>query len=155
MARGNYSWMTDKADREGWYECLDDLSAILKGGGSLDDTNVREAIAAVLDLLYYKLDGEGMLQRRGRPPSHNINYNAVMVYALVNLHGQKIAPAVSAMVRPDRGTDESRSKLQQRIVRAYHKLKASGAIHQYQPQPSEEEVAAAFSRINPPKKGNK
>jgi hypothetical protein len=70
-----------------------------------------------------------------------------IVRVLHDQRGIKLAAAVSAMVREDVGTEDSRRKLRQNIERAYRASKSSAR----QALARATDVAEALARINPPK----
>lgn len=84
-------------------------------------------------------------RKPGRRTSASTDLCASVVRELHQRHGVKLAAAVSAMVREDVGTEESRRRMRQNIERAYRKLKASNRLYQV----SERAVLDALERVNP------
>ena len=131
------------------FEDLHRLIAGLESGKPISAAARRE-IASALDYLFIVMLVEEEQHTRGRRRGHAVPFAAAVVKELHDKHGFKIAAAVSAMVRADVGTEDSRRKARQRIEREYGKIKnrPSGQI-------ADRVIQEALLRINPRKTGNK
>lgn len=121
---------------------LDQIEAALRRGDSLDD--LRDELIQLVDWVAFDLVMEKSAHR-GRPTNYVLKSCAAIVRELHTRHGIKLDAAVSAMVRRDVGTENSRRKLRQNIERAYRNLKAGGDNILV----SEKQVLDALARINP------
>lgn len=118
---------------------LEEIEAELRSGGEID-ARTRSELLDMLDWLAF----QHREARLGRHTGIVVPFCARVVYELHKRHGVKVAAAVSAMVRNDVGTEESRRKLAQNIERAYSKIARSGDRISV----SERVVSEALARIN-------
>lgn len=124
---------------------LDGLNALLNALHRGDAVN-RAEITGLLEFLWISLLIEEDRHKLGRPKNSITELSASVVNELHEQHGVKVAAAASAMVREDRGTDDSRRKLAQSIERTYRKMKAAGNGFGLV---SEDLVRGALARLNP------
>lgn len=122
-------------------ERLDAMVAALKADDPLDAGTRRELIE-LLDYLAFKQVSQTW-RHRGRDTDPTMRLCSAIVLELHERHGVKVEAAVSAMVRNDVGTEDSRRKLRQNIERAYRSLKASGVAYPV----SERYVLDALKRL--------
>ena len=125
---------------------LDQIANTLRGGGTLDNGLRRELIELVEYAAFKQVQKSWI--HSGRQVDPTMRLCAAIVYQLHTHHGIKVLAAVSAMVREDIGTEESRRKLRQNVKRAYQSLKASGEKYPV----NERVVLEALTRINPSQK---
>jgi len=124
---------------------LEQIEAAIKRGDPLDD-RARGHVLELIDYVGFIHAKEMWSSRRGRETDLTMKLCAVIVYELHTRHGIKVETAVSAMVREDFGTEDSRRKLRQNVARAYRTFRASGTKYPV----SERLVLEALARINPP-----
>jgi hypothetical protein len=127
---------------------LEAIEASVRRGDALD-TRAQTHIVQLIDYVIGMHAVESG-QRAGRPTNSTIQLCAAIVRELHVNHGIKVQAAVSAMVREDFGTEDSRNKARQNVERAYRKLSASKKKYPV----NERLVREALERINPPKTGN-